>query len=83
MTRVLFFGRVRDAAGQGEIAVGMPSHVHTVSDLRAWLAERDDVLAPVILSPSIRVAVDRVYCGDDGCLIGAEEIAFMSPLSGG
>ena len=84
MTRILFFGRVSDAAGCREITTDVPPALRTVGDLRAWLADRDDVLAPVILSPIVRAAVDQVFCGDDTSLVvGAEEVAFMSPLSGG
>ena len=84
MTRILFFGRVSDAAGCSEITTDVPPALRTVGDLRAWLAKRDEVLAPVILSPSVRAAVDQVFCGDDASsVVGAEEVAFMSPLSGG
>lgn len=84
MTRILFFGRVSDAAGCSEIMADVPPALRTIGDLRAWLAERNDVLAPVILSSSVRAAVDRVFCADDASsVIGAKEIAFMSPLSGG
>jgi sulfur-carrier protein len=84
MTRILFFGRVSDAAGCSAINIDVPPALRTVGDLRAWLAERDDGLAAVILSPSVRAAVDQTFCGDDASLVvGAQEIAFMSPLSGG
>ncbi|MFT3728204.1 MAG: MoaD/ThiS family protein [Terricaulis sp.] len=84
MTRVLFFGRVSDAAGCGEMKADVPKDVRTVGALRRWLASRDDTLAAIILAPSVRAAVDRAFCRDDTASIdGAEEIAFMSPLSGG
>ncbi|MBI3439245.1 MAG: MoaD/ThiS family protein [Proteobacteria bacterium] len=84
MTRILFFGRVSDAAGCSEITTEIPRELRTVGDVRDWLAARDDALAPVILSPTVRAAVDRVFCsGDADLVVDAEEIAFMSPLSGG
>jgi molybdopterin synthase sulfur carrier subunit len=84
MTHILFFGRVGDAAGCGEINADIPEHVRTVGEMRAWLAARDGALAAIILSPSVRVAVDQTLCRNDSdSIASAEEVAFMSPLSGG
>lgn len=84
MTRILFFGRVSDAAGCSELDIDVPRALNTVGELRAWLAARDETLAGVILSPSVRAAIDRAFCNDDNEAIAtATEIAFMSPLSGG
>lgn len=41
MTRLLFFGRLRDVAGEGERLVELPADIGTVSELRAWLANDD------------------------------------------
>ena len=83
MTRILFFGRVGDAAGCNELTIDVPRDLRTVGDLRGWLASRDKALAPVILSPSVRTAIDQVFGDDASALTDAKEIAFMSPLSGG
>jgi len=84
MTRILFFGRVSDAARCSALSAELPADLRTVGDVRAWLAARDEVLAPALLCRSVRAAVDRVFCADDVALSpDAEEIAFMSPLSGG
>jgi len=84
MTRILFFGRVSDAAGRSEMNIDVPRTLNTVGELRAWLAAGDETLASVILLPSVRAAIDRAFCSDDSAAIGgAAEIAFMSPLSGG
>ncbi len=84
MTRILFFGRVSDAAGCSELTRDLPPGICTLGEVRAWLAARDEVLAPIILSPSVRAAVDQVFCTDESASVtAAKEIAFMSPLSGG
>jgi molybdopterin synthase sulfur carrier subunit len=84
MTRILFFGRVSDAAGCSELTMDLPPDVRTLSEMRAWLAARDEMLAPIIRSPSVRAAVDQAFCSDEATIVtGAKEIAFMSPLSGG
>lgn len=84
MTRVLFFGRLRDIAGRREWEIELPPHVATIADLRTWLADRDGALAKALGAPGIHVAVNQVICqGDSAPVSGASEIAFMPPLSGG
>ncbi|HVY85430.1 MAG TPA: MoaD/ThiS family protein [Caulobacterales bacterium] len=83
MTRILFFGRVSDAAGCGAMNADLPDDVRTVGELRAWLAARDGTLAGMIHSAAVRAAVDHTISHDDVSIIGAREIAFMSPMSGG
>ena len=83
MARLLFFGRLRDVAGAAQLEVSLPSSVRDVAGVRAWLAARDDALGSALAEPGVRVAVDRSFA-DDGALVrGAQEVAFMSPLSGG
>jgi len=84
MTRLLFFGRLRDAAGYGERHVRLPSHVRTVEDLRNWIAEADADLGRALRADGIKVAVDQVICrAGDGSVGEASEVAFLPPLSGG
>lgn len=84
MTRLLFFGRTRDAAGRGEMECEIPATIESVADLRAWLAARDPQLGAVLAARDIRVAADRCVCANENASIrGASEIAFMPPLSGG
>lgn len=84
MTRLLFFGRLRDVAGHGERVVTLPAHVKTVTDLRAWLADADADLGAALHGRGIRVVVDQEICNrDTESVSAAAEIAFMPPLSGG
>jgi molybdopterin synthase sulfur carrier subunit len=84
MTRLLFFGRLRDIAGAAQLAETLPAEVATVADVRAWLARRDPILGEAIAAPGVRVAVNQALCLSDADVArGADEIAFMSPLSGG
>jgi molybdopterin synthase sulfur carrier subunit len=84
MTRVLFFGRLRDVAGCSELACDLPATVTTIAALRQWLAEHDPVLGEAIQAPGVRVALNQTFCISDAApTLGAREIAFMSPLSGG
>lgn len=83
MARLLFFGALQDAAGIRERDVALPAHVRTVDDLRAWLAAEDPALGARLAAPGVRCAIDRAFAQNNAALAGAEEIAFMSPLSGG
>lgn len=84
MTRLLFFGRLGDVAGCFELACELPATVTDVATLRAWLTLRDPVLGEAIQATGVRVAVNQVFCISDAApTLGAREIAFMSPLSGG
>lgn len=83
MTRILFFGRLRDAAGASEAAHELPASLRTVADVRAWISAHDPHLGAALAAPGVRVAVDQVFAADDTPACGAGEIAFMAPLSGG
>lgn len=83
MARVLFFGRLRDIAGTAELDMAMPPSIDSVADVRALLCERDAALGAALSEPGVRVAVDRLFANDDTPVQGAQEFAFMSPLSGG
>lgn len=84
MTRLLFFGRLRDVAGEGARDVDLPAHIETVADLRAWISERDAELGQALQARGIHVAVDQVICNRASETVrGAREVAFMPPLSGG
>ena len=84
MTRLLFFGRLRDVAGESERDLDLPAKLATIADLRAWLGESDAALAEALNARGIHVAIDQVICvRGEGHVRGAAEIAFMPPLSGG
>jgi molybdopterin synthase sulfur carrier subunit len=81
--RILFFGRVADAAGRREAEVDPPAGVRTAHELRAWLGRDDPALLDLLASPSVRIAVnDEMLIGDRAFSPG-DEIAFMPPVSGG
>jgi len=83
MMRILFFGRLGEAAGGGEMRVDPPTGVDDIAALRDWLAQRDPALAEALAARGVRTALDQAFCGDNAKIAGAQEIAFMSPLSGG
>jgi sulfur-carrier protein len=78
---VLFFGRLREAAGTGEMEIAVAGG--SVADLRAMLAAGNPILGEALAAPGIRVAIDQRIAADDAPIAGAREIAFMPPMSGG
>ena len=73
--RVLFLGRLRDAAGEDERTV--PAQA-TVDEL---IVSFEPELAAALRSDKVRVAVNGVL-GATGVADGAE-VAFLPPVSGG
>lgn len=83
MTKILFFGALRDAAGCAEMTCTLPGNVETLEALRGWLAARDPALGEAVRKHGVRVVRDHVFCDFGAPIAGAFEIAFVSPLSGG
>ena len=81
-TRILFFGALKDVAG-GERIVDLPAHVRDFSSLVAWISESDAELGAALDAPAIRFAVDKRMSARDEAFSNPQEIAFMSPFSGG
>jgi molybdopterin converting factor small subunit len=80
--RLLFFGKLKEiAAGR---AFGPPADVRTLGALKAWLMAADPALAAELGRAGVRVALNQVIVTDLSLeFIGEDEVAFMSPLSGG
>lgn len=81
MVRVLFFGRLREAAGRSELEI-TPTGA-TIADLICQIERQEPALGEALRSPSVKVALDQQFVRPDGQISGAKEVAFMPPLSGG
>lgn len=80
--KILFFGRLSDRFGGGEISLSLPDGIHDLAGLKNWLEQVYD--APGMLSePSIRVMVNKTLVHDNPSLTGNEEIGFLPPVGGG
>lgn len=79
--RILFFGRLRDALGEGrELAV---VGGETIAQLRHRLADIHPETADELLSPRNRICVGDSIVGDDFVVSGQDSVEFFPPLSGG
>jgi sulfur-carrier protein len=84
VTTILYFAWVRDAVGVGEETVAVPGDVMTVADLAAWLAGRSDGHARAFADTGrLRAAIDLEMAAFDAPVVGAKEIAFFPPVTGG
>ncbi len=84
MTRLLYFARMRQIIGKGEEDIAIPGDVETVSMLIDFLKGRDEAYASAFADPRIiRAAVDQAHAPLDASILGAREIAFFPPVTGG
>jgi molybdopterin converting factor subunit 1 len=79
MARLLFFGRLRDSVGTGDLTAVLPDHVRDTNALRAWLGAEH----PALLDSSIRIAVNAEVGPGSAPVADRDEIAFLPPMSGG
>jgi molybdopterin converting factor subunit 1 len=77
---VKLFARARDLAGSGQVDLELPEG-SSVRDLRASLRARYPQLESI--APSLLIAVNQGYAGDDTLLSMTDEVACFPPVSGG
>ena len=82
--KILYFAWVRERVGKPEEEIEAPAGVRTVGELIAWLAGRGEEYAYAFEDPGVvRAAIDRAHAKPDASIIGAREIAFFPPMTGG
>jgi molybdopterin synthase sulfur carrier subunit len=81
--KIVFCGRLQDAAGRRSAEVDPPAHICSALAVRDWISADDPRLGDMLRDPSVRIVVnDEVLIGDRHVAPG-DEIAFMPPVSGG
>lgn len=63
--------------------MALPDGVNDTDSLLNWLADDDADLGAALARSGNRVAVNAVFVTDNTPIKDGDEIAFMSPLSGG
>ena len=81
-TKVLFFGLLAERLGQARTVV-IPEKGWTVRELREALCGADPIASRALGASGVRAAVDHEIAGDDQRVYPHQEIAFISPVSGG
>ena len=81
MIEILFFGRLGDASET--LRIELPEGVNDTDDLTQWLSAENEMLASELEKAGNRIAVNKTIISENSPLNDGDEIAYMSPLSGG
>ncbi len=82
--KILYFARVRQIVGRAEDRIELPREITTVSELIDFLIQRDEGCAAAFADRrTLRAAVDKAHVQLDASLLGAREVAFFPPVTGG
>lgn len=80
MARLVFLGRLEDAAGAQEREIALTASTPLAEILAALPAE----LAAALAAPRIRLALNGTLAPAAGLIVAPEdELAFLPPVSGG
>jgi sulfur-carrier protein len=79
-----YFAWVRERVGRADEVVDVPAGVATVADLVVWLRARGPEYEHAFEKVDVvRAAVDQSHVKPTASIIGAREIAFFPPVTGG
>lgn len=82
--KLVYFAWVRERIGKAEEEVDLPESLSTVADLVRWLKTRGEEYAYAFENEGVvRAAIDQSHVKPDAPLLGAREIAFFPPMTGG
>ncbi len=82
--KLLYFAWVREKVGCGSEEIELPASAATIADVVAWLKTRGPQFAEAFARPEVvRAAIDKVHVKGSAPIVGAREIAFFPPVTGG
>lgn len=82
--KILYFAWIREKIGRGEETIILPDHVASVSQLIQLLCEKGPEYEAALSDPStIRIALNQQHVEQNASLVGAQEVAFFPPVTGG
>jgi molybdopterin synthase sulfur carrier subunit len=82
--KILYFARLRQIIGRGQDEISVPADVETVSGLIEYLKGRDEGIAAAFADlRTLKVAVNQSHASLEASLVGATEVAFFPPVTGG
>jgi molybdopterin synthase sulfur carrier subunit len=82
--KILYFARIRQIAGRSTEEVEVPASVSTVAELVEFLSARDEQVAAALAERrTLRAAVDQHHVSLEASIVGAREVAFFPPVTGG
>ena len=82
--KILYFAGLRQIIGRGQDDIDIPANVKTVSALIDYLKGRDESIAAAFADlRTLKVAINQSHASLDAPLVGATEVAFFPPVTGG
>ena len=81
MARLMFFGRFSDIIPSSEL--DLPSDINSTDQLTKWLSEAYEGFQNIYDRSGTRIAVNQIMVTENTDISNADEIAYMSALSGG
>lgn len=78
--QLLLFGSLRESVGQPRLEVELADGA-TVATLRAWLAERSEIVEK--LGDRLAASINMEVADPDDVLEDGDEVAFIPPVAGG
>ena len=83
MARILFFGKLGEAAGGRARDWVIDEDQATIDDLVAAICVKEPVLGAALAEKSVRCIVNEMVSARDTAVSDEDEIAFLPPVSGG
>ena len=82
--KILYFARFRQIIGRGSDEIDLPGDVENIAGLIDYLKARDERIAEAFGDlRTLKVAINQSHTTLDASLVGATEIAFFPPVTGG
>ena len=82
--RLLYFAWVKDKVGTAAEEIELPERVATVAELIDWLKTRGPEFENAFVqADAVRAAIDQIHVRHHAKIMGAREIAFFPPVTGG
>ena len=78
--QLLLFGSLRESVGESRLEVELADGA-TVAILRAWLAERSEIVEK--LGDRLAASINMEVADPDDVLEDGDEVAFLPPVAGG
>ncbi|APB98330.1 molybdopterin converting factor subunit 1 [Polynucleobacter asymbioticus] len=79
-----FFASLREALGVGQENIEIPDSIHTITELKVYLAQRGGAWAEVLADgKSMRCALNHHMVDTSTRLEEGAEVAFFPPVTGG